>query len=302
MTSIEAALLRSLCYTDSIEYAPTVTEWIAWLELEPGNTSSYEEVVKASEELVASKRVFCDRGRVVLPGQERFIALREERAVFLPRKLRAAKNVTRWLRRLHGVRFVALCNTTALGYARDLGDLDFFVVTRANTVWQTRGWAALPFKLANRRPRNDQEIADAVCLSFFIDETALNLEPLSLTPTDPYLRYWFLSLLPLYDDGVGQSLWKENEKLRGNTPFAIPWMVNPDLQINPAHIRIPSVSFLDQFARRAQEQVLPTEIQTEAGDTSVVRNAHVLKFHTQDARAEIRARYEARCRDYGLLA
>lgn len=302
MTSTEAALLRSLCYTDTIEYAPTMTEWVSWLQFGDHVIISYEEVLKIAEEFIASKRVSCERGRVVLPGREQLITLREERAVFMPRKLRAAKNVTRWLRRLQGVRFVALCNTTALGYARDLGDLDFLVVTRENTVWQTRGWAALPFKLTNRRPRNDQEIADAVCLSFFIDETALDLQPLALMPTDPYLRYWFLSLLPLYDDGIGQLLWNQNQKIRGNTPFAIPWMVNPDVRVKSNHLRIPSVSILDRFARRAQEQVLPTEIQNDAQDTSVVRNAHVLKFHTQDARAEIRARYEARCREYGLLA
>ncbi len=301
MNVIEAALWRSLCYTDTIDYPPTFTEWIAWLDFGSEQKTDREAVIAAARTLIIMGRVSERDGRITLPGREALVGFHAERVVFMPRKLRIARRVTAWLQRLAGVRFVALCNTTALAHARDLGDLDFFVVTRTGTIWQTRGWAALPFKLFNRRPRTDQEIADAVCLSFFLDESALNLEPLSLKGEDPYLRYWFLSLLPLYDDGIGQALWQENRRLRSRHPFASPWIVNPDLEISPSRLRIPSFPVLDPLARRAQERILPVSIQhPDAQETGVVCNDHVLKFHTQDARAEIRARYEACCRRYDV--
>lgn len=87
MTPIQAALMRSLCYTDTIEYAPTISEWIAWLELGSETSSvSYEEVLKTVEKCISSGQVILSRGRVILPGQDRLIALREARAGLMPRK------------------------------------------------------------------------------------------------------------------------------------------------------------------------------------------------------------------------
>lgn len=299
MSPLRAALIRSLCYTDTIDYPPTLAEWMAWLDRGSSTVTSREDVLEEVQRLCVEQVVVEREGRFVFPGREALIALHAERAHFMPRKLRTARRVTSWLRRIQGVRFVALCNTTALGHARDLGDLDFFVITRANTIWQTRGWAALPFKLFNRRPRADQEIADAVCLSFFLDETALDVQALSLKGEDPYLRYWFLSLLPLYDDGIGRVLWDQNINLRARHTFASPWIVNPDFIRPTPTLRIPTSSFFEPFAHRAQKRVFPTAIQhPDVQETGVVCNDHVLKFHTQDARADIRARYETMCQRY----
>lgn len=301
MNATRTALIRSLCYVDTIDYPPTLTEWIAWLDTKTEGSFQKEEVIAETKSLIENKVVITRDGRIVFPGRESLIPLHAERCTFMPRKLRIARRVTAWLARIQGVRFVALCNTTSLSHARDLADLDFFIVTHANTVWQTRGWAALPFKLANRRPRTDQEIADAVCLSFFLDDTALDLQALALKGEDPYLRYWFLSLLPLYDDGIGQALWDRNATLRARHPFASPWIVNPDLATSVPLLRIPTKPLLEPLARRAQERVLPTAIQhPDAEETGVVCTEHVLKFHTQDARAAIRTQYEASCYRYDV--
>lgn len=301
MNVIEAALWRSLCYADAIEYPPTFTEWVSWVDVGSHSFLTYEEVITQARALISARRVSEEGGRMTIPGHESLIALHAERVVFMPRKLRAAKRVTAWLQRLAGVRFVALCNTTALGHARDLGDLDFFVVTQGGGLWQTRGWAALPFKLLNRRPRVDQEVADAVCLSFFVDDQALDLGPLALVGQDPYLRYWFLSLLPLYDDGIGALLWQQNQELRTRHPFAPSWMVNADLVQRLPRLRIPLIQRAEGVARYLQEHILPPSIQSSlTPHTGVVCNDHVLKFHVQDARATIRARYEERCRHYDV--
>lgn len=300
MSPTRAALLRSLCYFDAIDYPPTLVEWVAWLDQGSVLLSSDRSIIQTEIASLQHERlIVVERGRVAFFPRQSLITIQAERARYLPRKLRAARRVTQWLARIQGVRFVALCNTTALGYARDLGDLDFFVVTKAGTVWQTRAWATLPYKLFNRRPRTDQEIADAVCLSFFVDGTAMDLQRVALSGYDPYLSYWFLSLLPLFDDGVGESLWQQNKILIARFPFASPWISNPDLACPLPRLRLPVVSSIDILARRVQERVLPQEIRTwDKKDTSVICNDRILKFHTQDARAEIRARYQSICQTY----
>lgn len=241
------------------------------------------------------------RGRVVLEGEDSMVAEHEARRLFLPRKLRKARRVTRWLARLSGVRFVALCNTTALGHARDEGDLDFFIVTRSGSVWQTRLFATLPFKLFGGRPKSDASERDAVCLSYFVDDAALDLAPHMLDGDDPYFRHWFLSLLPLYDDGVSADLWKANTSIRSHHPGAVPWIPNADLRISSSTLRIPHFLWLERFAMWLQGKTFSGAIrQIMNKDTRVIVNDHVLKFHVDDGREKFRQMYRDICTKYGI--
>lgn len=302
MILARVALIRTLCFFDVLGYPLTISEWLAWSDQKEG-TVTRAALLQEVEVLKKEGLVNVLHGRVILVGRETLIATHEERVYHHPRKLRRARKVANWLTRIQGVRFVALCNTTALSHARDASDLDFFVIARDASVWQVRGWATLPFKLFGKRPQVDVEVPDAVCLSFFIDDTIQDLSTFALSADDPYLRYWLLALLPLYDDGIGQSFWEANATLRARHPLASRWIVNPDLEQKKAYIRIPTPAFLELNAYRTQERFLPTALrQTSTSDHSVVCSPHVLKFHTQDARAGVRADYEARCKAYGVEA
>ncbi|MBP7134064.1 hypothetical protein KBA73_02505 [Patescibacteria group bacterium] len=301
MNGVEAALLRTLCFFDVLFYPPTFAEWMSLVDRKGEYRFTEQELLSTARELIALKRVTEQAGRITLPGREGLVSEQHARAQWMPRKIRTARKVTKWLSRLSGVRFVALCNTTALGCARDESDLDFFIITRSGVLWQTRALAALPFKLSGRRPVSGKELPDAICLSFFVDDAALDLHPLMQLPDDPYFRYWFLSLLPLYDDGVGQTLWEANGVLRERHPYAVPWLVNPDLRIQKPILRLPGLSLLEQLARKAQERVLPPEIRASQGtEKGVIYSDHVLKFHAQDARASMREAYETRCHEYDV--
>jgi hypothetical protein len=286
-------------------YAPTEVELIAsWdrgLSLDIFSPS-WKEVKSVLYDLVKEKRVIVMRGRCVFPGQESLVFEHERRETFFPRKIRRAKQVVDWLSRLAGVRFVALCNTTALAHARDESDLDFFIVTRNGTLWQTRGLAALPFKLLGLRPHaSEWAERDAVCFSFFVDDTALDLTSLQLPSDDPYFRHWFLSLLPLYDDGVGDALWKANTSITHNHPLALQWISHLELTKNVPLIRIPTMGSLEKMAKRLQSRVLPRTVQLQANQaTHVVIGEHVLKLHTTDNREAFRNVYRQQCEAYGV--
>ncbi len=297
-------LLRALCFHHAWGYPPTPTELVvSWDRglMASSVSPTVSEAHLTLLTLIEERRVMLFRGRVIFPGNEALVAEHERREALFPRKLRRARAVARWLRRLGGVRFVALCNTTALAHARDEGDLDLCVVTRAGSLWQTRGLAALPFKVLGMRPGASTDERDAVCLSFLLDDSVLDLTTLQLKPDDPYFRHWFLSLLPLIDDGVGRELWEQNPLITSRHPLATPWLSHSEIVACVPTIRVPFVSRLESLARRAQEHVLPKTVQAEANQsTNVVVNDHVLKLHVTDNRAMYREAYEQCCRAYDV--
>ncbi len=299
-------LLRTLCFHDGWGYAPTRIELFHGWDAAPGTFPPYQGgtqrgLPSAFADLLRQNRIIEQRGRIVFPGREALIAEHEAREALFPRKIRRARSVAAWLARIDGVRFVALCNTTALSHARDGGDLDFFVMARSGTVWQSRAWATLPFKLTGSRPKIGEVHRDAVCLSFFIDDAALDLASCQLSGDDVYFRHWFLSLLPLYDDGVSADLWEANAAIRNRHPFARRWIVNADLEQKKPHVRIPTPAFLERTARSLQMSAFPDAITSIMNrDARVVLNAHTLKLHVDDGRERYREQYLARCQHYAV--
>ena len=306
METVRAGLLRSLSFFNALGYAPTLPELIlSWDGGQTINDSRFTiHDLKTSLQTLIHARVVAEScGRFTFVNRESLIVEHESREALFPRKLRQARRVASWLSCLSGVRAVCLCNTTALAHARDEGDLDFFVVTHRGSIWQTRGWGALPFQLLDRRPRTDRISKDAVCLSFFVDDSALNLLGLTLPGDDPYFRYWFLSLLPLYDDGVLADFWNANQALVERHSFARPWVLNPDVAISRSAFRVPRFTFLESIAKKIQRSKFSPSIKAMMNqDTRVVVNDHVLKFHVEDGREKFRDQYQKNCQHYGIDA
>lgn len=292
------ALLRTLTWFETLGYAPTRTELMLAVDVERGEVSS---IVDALGRMVEDGSIVERMGRIGFPERaDRIIAAIRERDVYQPRKRRRARWVASWLSRMPGVRFVALANTTALGYARDDGDLDFFVVVRAGTIWVTRLFSVFPFRLFGLTPSKGKE-RDAVCLSYFISDDELDLSSHQLSGDDPYYRYWFLSLLPLFDDGTSKTLWKANAAVRARHPLARPWVVPPDLAVRRPFIRFPSFRWFEPIARLLQMKWFPSQIRDRMNtDTTVIVNDHALKFHVTDGREEYRKSYADACRKRGI--
>lgn len=292
--SAKDALLRTLAFHHVLGHAPTRPEWIMTCECD-GDVSR-EKLYGAIDGLVAAGDVHAAFGRYAFDSAVIF-ALRE-REMPIPRKRRVARLAARWLASLSSVRFVALCNTTALGHAAEGGDLDFFVVVRAGTVMTTRFLAASPYKLLRRRPLERDR--DAICLSYFISDAGLDLATHMLAPDDPYYRYWFLSLLPLYDDGIGTSLWNANGAITRRHPHAVPWAMPSDLSVSPT-VRLPVVPCFESALSRFQIRAFPPEIrETMNRDSRVIVSPLALKFHTNDRREAYRSEYDSVCRKYGI--
>ncbi len=295
---IRYALYRAIAFFEVVGYAPLWTECVTWMEWGPedGEAPSAGECAAARDTLIADGALEAQGGRVARRGSmEGFMRrLRDADSVF-PRKLRRACRVARHLARFADVRFVALVNTTALGVARNDSDLDFFVIVRDGGIWSTRLLSATPYRIFGRlASATAKDIRpDAVCLSYFVTDANLDLSSHMLVPDDPYFRYWFLSMLPLFDDGVSRGLWEKNGVIRENHRLARSWIPSPDIAVRAPRFRLALPRFLEPLTRRIQMKWFPSRIRDRMNrDTAVIVNDRVLKFHVDDAREKYREEYE----------
>jgi len=314
---IRSAILRTLCFYAAWEYAPTHIQCLLSLDFGLQNIGSSlpqtQDISKILNALIFDGTVARAQGRVCLAPHADQITRGRENEFFFARKLRQARRAAAYIGRLPWVRAVCICNTTALGQARDGSDIDFFIIVRQGAIWRTRFFSALPFKLLGLRP-GDKQSTDPVCLSFFVTDQALNLSHLTLEQDDPYFRYWLLNLLPLTDDGVLGSLWRANHQLLKRHLFSQPWIALDSQPVPAPHvwelmenpITIPTAasqpnSYLEKYLKKLQHNHLPENIKQLANkDTRVVINDDVLKFHIQDRRQIFRERYYRLCHEYSI--
>lgn len=298
LSCIQLSLLKTISFFDVLQIAPTWIECTAWLEWDGGggidrqSLPSAVELIEARDALVQDRRIEFEFGRVALHGRlASLVTVFADRMPLMARKLRHARSAVRWILRSDAVRFVALVNTTALASARDEGDLDFFIIVKHGSIWSTRLLSGFPYRIAGKLSGKNA-VPDAVCLSYFISDQSLDISSHLLTPDDPYFRYWFCSMLPLYDDGISEELWKQNASIHQKHPFAPRWEIAPDLKVDPPLLRFHVLPAIESLARKFQMGWFPSLITDRMNqDTSVMVKDSVLKFHLEDGRAEYRQQY-----------
>jgi hypothetical protein len=304
MTSLEQGVFRTVAALTILGAPPTLPEVVHHYDRGTEQDLPLLEGIRlAADALVDKQKLGLMRGRYVPVSLQTELAPTLTGEEWMPRKLRKTRKIAHWLSRLSGVRAVFLCNRTAFGLPRDEGDLDFLVIVRHGSIWQTRGLAGLPFVLLGDRPRPGEDERDVVCLSFFLSDQALDLSVCALQPDDMYLRHWFLGLLPFVDDGAGKEFWDANAGLRLRHPHAERWIPSPDLQVSLPRLRIPVNSALERVARSLQWKYFPRALRDKANkDTHVMISDHHLKFHVDDGREALQATYKKLCDQYDVAS
>ena len=204
--SAREAILRTVAYFDTIDYA-SWTECATWFEW--SGASGLKAFLRHRARNSSNSGTAWFRtgqsnpvsGRVASAGRLAELATRSPwSGPLFPRKLRRAAKVA-LAHAESNIRFVALANTTALAHARDLGDLDFFVVVRRNTIWSSRLWGrgCTSFSAGSRAAKAS---ATRCACRISWPDGALICRVIRSPGDDPYFRYWFCRSLPLADDGV----------------------------------------------------------------------------------------------------
>ncbi|MEW6610214.1 MAG: hypothetical protein AB1352_01095 [Patescibacteria group bacterium] len=316
MTSLQHSLINTLSWFDLFDYPLTAWEAYRWLcvdrEQAGGSAQSYEEVLEGLRALVADKAIASQWSFFFLPSREDTVETRRARYLIADNKFKRAQAVTRLFRFLPWMRMVAVCNTLGYSNAARGSDIDFLIITAPGRLWTVRALCLTLLALLGLRPSlkrfgaKKEERRDKIDLTFFLSEDALDISPLALPgsdpsyPTDPYLMYWLLQMVPLWDrGGVYERLWSENATLRAPVPYAIPYRTSSLRRVSGRGRAVQAFfewlggrQWIERLSRRVQYAILPRRLREEAKRRQgVVLDEHILKFHDHDRREEYRERW-----------
>lgn len=286
------ALRSTVAFFDIFDYPLTAFEAWQYLPL-PASLGTVETALADP-----AARLERSGGFIALPGRlEKLAAERRRRYPATDRKIKKARRLIRLFSWLPWIRLICLANTIGAHNLRPSGDIDLFIVTKPGRLWLTKLFATSIIQLAGLRPRPGHS-ADTLCLSFLVDESALDLSAFRSTD-DLYFSYWVADLVPLYgDSAVYEKLIAANSWLREALPNWTTACAEQRLRFTAAAKKMDWLSWLaplERSARRFQEKIMSPAIKSIANlDTRVVINDHVLKLHTVDRRGYFKAEHAKR--------
>lgn len=206
-----------------------------------------------------------------------------------------AERYARFLNMIPFVRMVAVCNNLAFGKVDEQSDIDLFVVAKTGRLFTVRIFITALLHVLGVR-RHGDKISGRFCLSFFVDDSYLNLSKIAIE-NDIYLAFWVKNIVPIIDDGVSDEFLKANVWARGY------FENSSDFEIDNSRI-LKRYSFLRGFLKwilsgwfgNVFEKWMKNWQLRRAGRKSLVATdkasllvaEHVLKFHNVDRRREYR--------------
>lgn len=295
-SDLEKSIIKTIAYFDVFNFPLTTLEIWKWL-YRPRERHSLQQV----REVLASSawlkdHLILQEGFFSLKNRGNIYLLRKQNNNWAERKFQKAIWVVKIFRYLPFVRMVAVCNNLSYSNSRDTSDIDLFVISRKNQIWLARFFCLLFLKILALRPREENR-RDKFCLSFFIDESFLNMRGIMLGQHDVHFIYWFSQFLPVYDpDQLYAKLLRANSWTKEYLPNAY---ANDFVQKVKSTFfsRLVGrmISFLSQppllahwfynRARLLQIKIIDRNMQAMVNiDTRVIINEQMLKFHSNDRR------------------
>ena len=288
--SLRTAILETVAFFDIFDYP--LTSFEIWQYLP--HSATLLEVRNILENSVLPLQT--DNGFFFLPGREKIIITRRERYNDTDQKIKKAHRRLYLFRWLPGIKLICLANSLGTHNLRPGGDTDLFIITKQGRLWFVKLCATIIVALFGLRPSATKS-ADQICLSFLVDESALDLSPFRL-PTDTYFRYWLAGLMPLYGEKKSYTaLIAANGWLQQELPN---WVysdafLDRRFKYNPRSSRLIFGSSLEKAARFIQARLMSPTIKKLANhDQRVVVNDHVLKLHTIDRREQFKNEFNLR--------
>lgn len=193
------------------------------------------------------------------------------------------------------VRMVGVCNSLAFGKADNESDIDLFVVARRRRMFIVRTFMMFWFQLLGVR-RHGNKIAGRFCLSFFVDEEAMDLGRIALKD-DIYLANWVKKMVIVADDGLTASrflasnLWinsyfeEEIEQLE-KADFMVKIGRNGGLSARLLEGKFGD--YLEKWLGIWQLKRARAKMAQLPGDNGIIVNGQMLKFHNFELRPKYR--------------
>jgi hypothetical protein len=281
--SLSNNLLRLFAFFAIFKYP--LTFWEIKNYLNDIIKKSSVEVLSDLDLLVEKNIISFSKGFYFLKGSENLVEIRRKRYNYYQRKLKKAKRFAKLFSFLPFVKMVALVNTIGDFNLKDEGDIDFFIITKANRIWLSRLYCTGITKILNSRPSKKTK-KDKICLSFYLAENSLNLNKLKYKNGDPYFEIWERDMNVIFDRS---DYFPRFRRANLNNNYQEKDIENNNLRLN----------LMEKLARTLQLKIMPKSLKQAATlNEGVVISDNILKLYLIDKRLNIKEKYEQKIRHY----
>ncbi|MEW6407589.1 MAG: hypothetical protein AB1465_02775 [Patescibacteria group bacterium] len=215
LSAQEQSILSTITFFDIFNYPLTLFEMWKWQyknfqfpisnfqsnsksQISNSKISEIQKILENNENL--RKVIESKNGFYFLQGREELVARRRDLYRNAEERWKKLQRVANILQYVPNVKMIAACNTLPINDFKPESDIDAFIIVKKNRIWQTRFFVTALVGLLGQW-RHKKNIAKKICLSFYVTDDALNLEPIAKKPYDIYLAYWIALVAPLYVSG-----------------------------------------------------------------------------------------------------
>lgn len=202
------------------------------------------------------------------------------------------------------VRMTAVCNSIAFEKVHDTSDIDLFVITTNNRLSIARFFMKLFTQLLGVRAHH-KKTAGRFCLSFFVTEKAMDLQPLALE-FDPHLAHFTKTMTPLFGEKTYKNFLEANSRwtfpyfqqnlqprLDQLRPHRLAKLLQKILEVIVNIFGTAAEAWCENFLQKREKKYR----EKFRGATGVIINKNVFKFHKNDPRQKIAEEFAERFND-----
>lgn len=304
-TNISIQIRNTLSFFALFERALSIEESRLFMYQEKKDHEDVESVF----DIVALKKII-EEDLAIVPVNETYQVKNSSYSV--PRSVQDAlqeylmQKCTRYLtllRFIPFVRMVAIGNTHAFCAADEESDIDVFIIADQGHVWLVRFLTGIFLHVLGVR-RHGKKVAARFCLSFYIDQSVRDFDPIMLSDGDVYMHFWIATLLPIIGEKEYDHFIEANQKTVSDhfphwskdarKKFLAPKEVGGKFQHLCERFFLTKIgTFVEQKITSLQKSkmaYIPVSLTSEA---SVVVTDHMLKFHNKDRRKKYRDEWNA---------
>jgi hypothetical protein len=293
MESIEAAILRTLLYADIFQFAMTLPE--LHRHLISAQPVSLEAIQQTSSQSPRLKSLLLQaNGYITLANRHENIARRIEREQYVQSLFDDAIHYGHWLAQIPFVRMVAMTGSLAVRNPVDKSDdYDYLLVTQPGRVWLARALAIGMVRLARFRKRE-------LCPNY-----VLAADQLEQQHQDLFMAREVAQMFPIYGGAVYEAMLVANSWVNTYLPNVTPY---PSQLDSPKLVKTLLEKLLGGWLGAKLEQWeyqrkrRKFEPEAHKPDSAAVIDSGHVKGHFKDNGHPIMQQYQARLREYGLLA
>ncbi len=285
MDSNQQAIIKTLLYSSLFSFPLRKDELYRYLISNRFlSKSAFEKALRAcSEQIVENDGYYSLREYV------KTIKNRKEMTGTLINKFKEAEKIAELLSLIPTIYFIGLSGGLAAGSAKESDDIDFFIITKKDTLFITRLLSLTVVQLLGKRRRfKEKDPSGKICLNMWIDTTRLAFP---ISEQDIYVAREVTQLRPLitrgtiYNEFIASNTWVTTYLPHAFTPLFPIKKIRRFFRVGEYALLV-----LEPVARTCQKFVIDRHRTTE-----IVLNNY-LAFHPKDYRIQVLHAFSQRLR------